>query len=162
MIAGWVAIAFISYREADRDAVSRSDLWTVPAGAARRANSPRQANRARPRGHPTARQSPFSATTGQNWFATPRLWTVPPMAAPRLLPDAGIDGVTASGTLHDQTTPGTTHHPLGPRGRRGVPFVVADGGNDHLYAVPVGGGDAASAIGGERVILGARRSRTVG
>src|SRR5207244_3577871 len=61
-----------------------------------------------------------------------------------------------NGTLHDQTIPETPHRPLWSADGTTIRFLVTDEGNSHVYAVPMSGETATLAIGGERVILGAR------
>jgi len=88
---------------------------------------------------------------------TTRLWTVPAdgSAPPRCL-TVSLDRQVGNGTLHDQTIPETPHRPLWSTDGKAIRFLVTDGGNSHVYAVSASGGDAALAIDGERVIIGAR------
>ncbi len=152
-------IAFCSYREEDRDAVSRSDLWTVPAaGGEPRKLTASEGEASAPAYSPDGGTIAFLGhDEGSAWAATNRVWTVPTdgSAPPRCL-TRDLDRQVTPVTLHDQTTPSTPNRPEWSPDGGTIRFLVADGGNDHVYAVPVAGGDAARAIGGERVILGAR------
>jgi dipeptidyl aminopeptidase/acylaminoacyl peptidase len=151
-------IAFISYREEDRDRVSRSDLWTVPAGGgAARKLTGSNGEASSPAFSPDGRTIAFYGhNEGNNWSATTRLWTVPADGGtPRCL-TATLDRPVGNGTIHDQTIPETPHRPLWSADGATIRFLVTDGGNSHVYAAFVSGGDATRDIGGERVILGAR------
>ena len=71
-------IAFVSYREADRDAVFRSDLWIIPAagGEARkltRSNGEASAPAFSPDGTAIAF---FGHDEGSKWSVTTRVWAV--------------------------------------------------------------------------------------
>ncbi len=153
-------IAFISYREGDRDRVSRSDLWTVPAegGDARKlteSNGESSSPAFSPDGQTIAF---FGHTEGNTWAATTRLWTVPADgSAPPRCHTSSLDRQVGNGTLHDQTIPETPHRPLWSTDGNAIRFLVTDGGNSHLYTVPVGGGDARCLLDDERVIIGARQ-----
>ena len=152
-------IAFASYREEDRDAVSRSDLWVITAqGGEPRKLTASNGESSAPAFSPDGKTIAFLGhDEGNTWAATTRLWTVTAdgSASPRCLTGT-LDRQTVVGTLHDQTTPGTAHLPLWSADGAAISFLISDGGNCHLYHVPASGGDATMRIGGERVILGAR------
>jgi len=153
-------IAFISYREDDRDRVARSDLWTVSAagGEARKlteSNGEASSPSLSPNGQTIAF---FGHNEGNKWSATTRVWTVPAngSAPPRCL-TTSLDRNVGNGTLHDQTIPETPHRPLWSTDGATVQFLVTDSGNSHLYTVPTDGGNVRCLLGDERVILGARQ-----
>ncbi len=107
-------IAFISYREEDRDRVSRSDLWTVLAdGGTARKLTGSDGEVSAPAFSPDGRTIAFFGhNEGNTWAVTPRVWSVPAdgSAPPRCL-TASLDRQVTIGTLHDQTTPHTAHLP---------------------------------------------------
>jgi dipeptidyl aminopeptidase/acylaminoacyl peptidase len=152
-------IAFISYREEDRDRVARADLWTVPAaGGAARKLTLSDGEASAPAWAPDGRTIAFLGhNEGDKWAVTTRVWTVPAdtSAPPRCL-TRSLDRHATTVTLHDQTTPDTANPPLWSADGATIHFLAADSGNDHLYAVSASGGDATRAIGGEWAILAAR------
>ncbi len=152
-------IAFISYREEDRDRVARSDLWTVPAGGGdARKLTESKGEASSPAFSPDGGTVAFFGhDEGDKWAATTRLWAVPAdgSAPPRCL-TMSLDRNVGNGTLHDQTIAETPHRPLWSADGETIRFLVTDGGNSHVYAASASGGGAALAIGGERVILAAR------
>ncbi len=152
-------IAFTSYREANRDTVACSDLWTVPAtGGEPRKLTASNGEVGAPAFSPDGRTITFFGhDEGDTWAATTRLWVVPAdgNAPPRCL-TADLDRQATVGTIHDQTPPVTPNTPQWSPDGSAIRFIVADGGSDHVYAVPASGGAPEVVIGGERVILGAR------
>lgn len=152
-------IAFASYREEDRDRVSRSDVWTVPAGGGpARKLTASDGESSSPTFSPDGQTIAFFGhNEGEKWSATTRLWAVPTDGStpPRCL-TASLDRNVGNGTLHDQTIAETPHRPLWSPDGESIRFLVSDGGNSHVYAAPASGGGATLNIGGERVILAAR------
>ncbi len=152
-------IAFVSYREANRDLVVRADLWIVPAtgGNARKLTGSNGETTA-PAWSPDGVQiAYFGHQEAANWSPTTRLWVAAAngSASPRCL-TAALDRHTAIGTLHDQTLPDTPNAPRWSADGQMLHMLVADGGNVHGYRVAVTGGKPEREQGGERVILAAR------
>jgi len=152
-------IAFVSYREEDRDQVSRSDLWIAPAaGGEARKLTASNGEASAPAFSPDGETIAFLGhDEGDKWSATTRLWTVPTdgSAPPRCLTQS-LDRHARTVTLHDQTTPATASPSLWSADGTAIRFLVADSGNDHLYTVSRAGGETTRTVGGERAILGAR------
>jgi len=153
-------IAFVAYREEDRDRVSCSDLWVVPAGGGdARKLTESSGESSSPAFSPDGQTIAFFGhDEGDKWAATTRLWTVSAdgSAPPRCL-TRSLDRQVGNGTLHDQTLPETPHRPLWSTDGGAIRFLVTDSGNSHLYTVPAGGGNVRYLLGDEHVIIGARQ-----
>jgi len=153
-------IAFKSYREPDRDANFRSDIWVVAATGGEARKVTRSAGQASaPAWSPDSTTiAYFGHDAGDAWAACSRVWAVdaeggtPPCCLTPALDRRVSDGAT----LHDQPIPATTNAPLWTTDGRHVRFIVADGGNQHVYRASLDGSEVALVAGGERVILAVR------
>ena len=151
------ALAFVSYREADRERVFRADIWTVPAdgGGEPRRLTGGDGSFGGPAWSPDGRAIAYTGALEANQpLATTRLWTVP----------AGGDGATRcltadydrdlnSPPMTDLTLPRGNTRPVWAPGGEAILVLAADGGNQGLLRVPLAGGDPAPVLGGERGIV---------
>jgi len=148
-------IAFISYREPDKDVTFRSDLWTLdPAGGDCRKLTASGGGTTAPAWSPDGSTLAYLGhQEGVGTAAWARLWTVAANGgeAP-ICRSAALDRDLGNSVLTDQTLPGGQEGPHWEAEGRALLALVADGGTTGLRRFTLGDDTPAIVVGGERTL----------